>query len=107
MYRCVCRCIFLLFFLSSRRRHTICAFVTGVQTCALPICTGCWRSCCCCAAVEAYGRFCATVPYPKPLISLNDLSKRNQCLFLPKRSEARRVGKECVSTGSSGGSQYH
>src|SRR3546814_9797131 len=27
---------FLLFF-SSRRRHTICSLVTGVQTCALPI----------------------------------------------------------------------
>src|SRR3546814_14617292 len=26
-----------LFFCSSRRRHTICALVTGVQTCALPI----------------------------------------------------------------------
>src|SRR3546814_2017812 len=30
---CVC------FFFSSRRRHTRCALVTGVQTCALPI----WR----------------------------------------------------------------
>src|SRR3546814_10965184 len=28
---------FLLFFFSSRRRHTRCALVTGVQTCALPI----------------------------------------------------------------------
>src|SRR3546814_7212230 len=28
-----------LFFFSSRRRHTRCALVTGVQTCALPICT--------------------------------------------------------------------
>src|SRR3546814_14995095 len=27
-----------LFFFSSRRRHTRCALVTGVQTCALPIC---------------------------------------------------------------------
>src|SRR3546814_12528555 len=27
-----------LFFCSSRRRHTRCALVTGVQTCALPIC---------------------------------------------------------------------
>src|SRR3546814_7426049 len=27
------------FFFSSRRRHTSCALVTGVQTCALPICT--------------------------------------------------------------------
>src|SRR3546814_5017060 len=29
----VCAC----FFFSSRRRHTRCALVTGVQTCALPI----------------------------------------------------------------------
>src|SRR3546814_1473055 len=28
---------FTYFFFSSRRRHTICALVTGVQTCALPI----------------------------------------------------------------------
>ena len=28
----------LFFFFSSRRRHTRCADVTGVQTCALPIC---------------------------------------------------------------------
>src|SRR3546814_14150815 len=45
----LCRCIvlplcvpvvlilFTLFFFSSRRRHTSCALVTGVQTCALPI----------------------------------------------------------------------
>src|SRR3546814_2824906 len=29
-------CLYLFF--SSRRRHTRCALVTGVQTCALPIC---------------------------------------------------------------------
>src|SRR3546814_4577364 len=29
--------MYLLFFVSSRGRHTICASVTGVQTCALPI----------------------------------------------------------------------
>src|SRR3546814_8776404 len=28
----------VFFFFSSRRRHTRCALVTGVQTCALPIC---------------------------------------------------------------------
>src|SRR3546814_1963998 len=33
---CVCILIFCFFF-SSRRRHTRCALVTGVQTCALPI----------------------------------------------------------------------
>src|SRR3546814_118517 len=34
MRRLFCCC----FFFSSRRRHTRCALVTGVQTCALPIC---------------------------------------------------------------------
>src|SRR3546814_2116943 len=29
--------VLFLFFFSSRRRHTRCALVTGVQTCALPI----------------------------------------------------------------------
>src|SRR3546814_8640038 len=31
------------FFVSSRRRHTRCALVTGVQTCALPIFFDGWR----------------------------------------------------------------
>src|SRR3546814_4995438 len=31
--------LFVCFFFSSRRRHTRCALVTGVQTCALPIFT--------------------------------------------------------------------
>src|SRR3546814_2429380 len=30
-------CLCMIFFFSSRRRHTRCALVTGVQTCALPI----------------------------------------------------------------------
>src|SRR3546814_15583092 len=30
--------VLYVFFFSSRRRHTRCALVTGVQTCALPIC---------------------------------------------------------------------
>src|SRR3546814_3956796 len=33
-------CFVLFFFFSSRRRHTRCALVTGVQTCALPISLG-------------------------------------------------------------------
>src|SRR3546814_2098416 len=42
---CLCRVcsdlrvVFAFFFFSSRRRHTRCALVTGVQTCALPIST--------------------------------------------------------------------
>src|SRR3546814_6603250 len=34
---CVFIVFFIFFFFSSRRRHTRCALVTGVQTCALPI----------------------------------------------------------------------
>src|SRR3546814_5219337 len=43
---CLCPCLLLpflglvCFFFSSRRRHTRCALVTGVQTCALPILLG-------------------------------------------------------------------
>src|SRR3546814_7600146 len=36
-YFLICICFFFCFFFSSRRRHTRCALVTGVQTCALPI----------------------------------------------------------------------
>src|SRR3546814_1129241 len=35
----------MLFFFSSRRRHTRCGLVTGVQTCDLPISS---NSCACC-----------------------------------------------------------
>src|SRR3546814_4466347 len=34
----LCFLLLYYFFFSSRRRHTRCALVTGVQTCALPIC---------------------------------------------------------------------
>src|SRR3546814_2237965 len=43
---CVCQtrdaycAVIVGFFFSSRRRHTRCALVTGVQTCALPISNG-------------------------------------------------------------------
>src|SRR3546814_2846625 len=42
MFRLVvlCRIYCFLCFFSSRRRHTRCALVTGVQTCALPISSG-------------------------------------------------------------------
>src|SRR3546814_855985 len=36
----MCCCFWCFFFFSSRRRHTRCALVTGVQTCALPIFVG-------------------------------------------------------------------
>src|SRR3546814_3160945 len=37
VFACILLFLCLVFFFSSRRRHTRCALVTGVQTCALPI----------------------------------------------------------------------
>src|SRR3546814_8350402 len=37
LQRCIYVYLCFLFFFLSRRRHTRCALVTGVQTCALPI----------------------------------------------------------------------
>src|SRR3546814_7262236 len=41
VWDCILHChdVIYHFFFSSRRRHTRCALVTGVQTCALPIYT--------------------------------------------------------------------
>src|SRR3546814_8249392 len=48
--------LLVVFFVSSRRRHTRCALVTGVQTCALPIApaeAALQRATAICGAVEA------------------------------------------------------
>src|SRR3546814_18684549 len=55
--------LLLFFFFSSRRRHTRCALVTGVQTCALPI----YGACILHAAPEAY------VGGPLALVRTGDL----------------------------------
>src|SRR3546814_10062095 len=83
-YFCFC-CFFncwygLAFFFSSRRRHTRCALVTGVQTCALPILRGIsahsngFHPCralhllqLLLGAVDAPGSFRYQPPYPKPI----------------------------------------
>src|SRR3546814_6740484 len=84
-----------LIFFSSRRRHTRCALVTGVQTCALPIFWGICRY--------------ALRQMPQSLL-LRHRSRRNRhllALINESRSEERRVGKECVSTCRSRWSPYH
>src|SRR3546814_8780611 len=83
-----------VFFFSSRRRHTRCALVTGVQTCALPISApfACmsstkWTD----ASLPKRSPFAFTAMQPG----------------LDIRSEERRVGKECVSTCRSRWSPYN
>src|SRR3546814_7909745 len=98
--------MFVFFFVSSRRRHTRCALVTGVQTCALPI--------------SRSDRFdmALNVGFSQPgLDSLCRVLESWVAHFLGTRvsiqpvqqirSEARRVGTECVSTCRSRWSPYH
>src|SRR3546814_8270835 len=87
----------LFFFFSSRRRHTICALVTGVQTCALPIYTN-------------------RADFLRPDFGKHHAPARRvdaqavgaeQTHATHARSEERCVGKECVSTCRSRWSPYH
>src|SRR3546814_2846109 len=109
-----------VFFFSSRRRHTRCALVTGVQTCALPICSGYP-----CAYTNSISWKMATTPNPmennpqvvfeklfgdgsNPVERLKRKRKDRSILdSITERSEERRVGKECVSTCRSRWSPYH
>src|SRR3546814_7891808 len=89
-----------IFFFSSRRRHTRCALVTGVQTCALPICDGSWSSLtslCWVMGIAALSHSALLEFFREPARSRP----------WANRSEERRVGKECVSTCSSRWSPYH
>src|SRR3546814_5019339 len=97
---CLLRCVqvssidVVFFFFSSRRRHTRCALVTGVQTCALPICKG-MRS------IDTMNR---TLGNPDYVVVKPWVQMPSNCVI---RSEERRVGKECVSTCRSRWSPYH
>src|SRR3546814_10629934 len=99
----------LSFFFSSRRRHTSCALVTGVQTCALPI------SPAGVADPPALRRLAARhETTPKALFrhlgidaALADRDLAVSPVPATSRSEERRVGKEWGSTCRSRGSPYH
>src|SRR3546814_5403138 len=115
--------LLLFFFFSSRRRHTRCALVTGVQTCALPICPiysdpsasatappastagGRWQGRR--AAAFAWCLFdWANSSYPTVIVTFVFAAYFTQGVAAsPERSEERRVGNECVSTCRSRWSQ--
>src|SRR3546814_10356860 len=97
--------VFFLFFFSSRRRHTRCALVTGVQTCALPISL---------IFLAAGIVLVLLVRLLKPRRAV-DAEPEAVAAFRKTmvdrlridRSEERRVGKECVRTCRSRWSPYH
>src|SRR3546814_4885792 len=102
--------LFMLFFFSSRRRHTRCALVTGVQTCALPISQGPHKIQRGYMPVRTYSahwipdrRFREAVArFLEQERAVEAAELKGLAEFAPfrqeSRSEERRVGKECVST---------
>src|SRR3546814_16449334 len=109
-------CCFVFFF-SSRRRHTRCALVTGVQTCALPIS---FLDAVVAAAALAIGeeivagaeQYLARARIGAGHGRIERLhhapvTPRELLASADHRSEERRVGKECVSTCSTGWSPDH
>src|SRR3546814_8686737 len=96
-------CSFHFFFFSSRRRHTRCALVTGVQTCALPIYGGLQRL----AGLRGVGIGYGGIELDQRLAGADALAVADQYGVDDPRSEERRVGKECVSTCRSLWSPYH
>src|SRR3546814_10087509 len=97
-------CYMLFFFFSSRRRHTRCALVTGVQTCALPILGNppderralhALRDHIDCLLAEGaslVGRDPVQLSFQGRTLTVQ------HGMLVNERSEESRVGKECVST---------
>src|SRR3546814_7574328 len=107
VFLCILFCLFLFFFFSSRRRHTRCALVTGVQTCALPILLhafgfsgGGFQ------IAPAVGEVLAEMVTGRGDLTMAERFSANRWIA-DARSEERRVGKECVSTCRSRWSPYH
>src|SRR3546814_1619109 len=103
------------FFFSSRRRHTRCALVTGVQTCALPISSrlpaGADLSRLWLMPTTGTKLYTHRTDGWHPVYAelFDDRQKRAilEAFDASLRSEERRVGKECVSTCRSRWSPYH
>src|SRR3546814_9811955 len=99
------------FFCSSRRRHTRCALVTGVQTCALPISPDIVAA----ASDKLAGKGLASAAGAAEPVGTTAGQQAAPTIpavggpagTAPLRSEERRVGKECVSKCRSRWSPYH
>src|SRR3546814_3085252 len=110
---------YFFFFFSSRRRHTRCALVTGVQTCALPILM--YPTDAECSVGSVFSQMWTPDYHPEgcPASSFITLhfaaTKKSKSPIemtwsdggIRPRSEERRVGKEGVSTCRSRWSPYH
>src|SRR3546814_3054064 len=93
--------------LSSRRRHTRCALVTGVQTCALPILVFSVGVAIGSVSINALLKGTVSARYAPASVIVMGLFVVAFYLVCRVRSDERRVGKECVNTCRSRWSQYH
>src|SRR3546814_18493399 len=112
---------FTIFFFSSRRRHTRCALVTGVQTCALPISYRLSHFTAACRYTHRMGdTYAISALLDKRARKLGEIRANKfeamrlrmelaqiDAVIRMMRSEERRVGNECVSTCRSRWSPYH
>src|SRR3546814_19930358 len=112
-----------MFFVTSRRRHTIFALVTGVQTCALPIYLDVPRESSTKIiemerprgnrpfAVKAYGSSLSLLFARIARVAAQTVTFCRNCagstLSSVSTLDKRRVGKECVSQSRSRGSTYN
>src|SRR3546814_1362058 len=113
-----------IFFVSSRRRHTRCALVTGVQTCALPIYPNQKATAIIVAERNAktmlqgvgktlaesmvqYGGLMADIFVNQYSVPAVEEMLGDEVKLKYRRSEERRVGKECVSTCRYRWAPYH
>src|SRR3546814_11082911 len=112
----VCIGVIIFFFFSSRRRHTRCALVTGVQTCALPICAMPAPTSTTSAAQQtgraaAFEDIILRADSNAATLRLRDVARvelgSQDYNSEAYRSEERRGGKECVSTCRSRWSPVH
>src|SRR3546814_11682690 len=128
----MCSVCIVCFFFSSRRRHTRCALVTGVQTCALPIygavvfrdgaikginiaamlrniSTAAIDQSFDEAATTDFAELSGTFTIDKGIVTNKDLSMVAPLARMTGagRSEERRVGTECASTCSVRWSPHH
>src|SRR3546814_3778239 len=97
----------LSFFFSSRRRHTRCALVTGVQTCALPISSSVNGTLYVRGQPQDYDSWEAQGATGWGWSTIGECFRQMEDNPLGDRSEGRRGGKGCGSWCKSWVWAYH
>src|SRR3546814_971031 len=85
------------FFFSSRRRHTRCALVTGVQTCALPISSNWLRASSKAGKPHSYSASFAASGLWAPVSRATPIGRKTKAADRPSATTRKiRIGRYCV-----------